>query len=167
MQRRGAAQPRLERECLGALERGELDAVTEGRGADPTELGELALVARHDQLAAAAMRDAVLEAEGVEELPPGDAQAGLERAARVVDPGMDDLAVARAHPAAEALRGLEDQHFAPALRERACDGEAHDAGADDGHVHPFHGSSLTGARTMAARDGSEPGASSQLSRYRG
>src|ERR1700741_5015582 len=107
MQRRSAAQAGLESECVRAAEGGELDAVREGRGADPPELGELRLIARHDQLAAAAMRYAVLTAEGIEQLAPRDAQARLERAARIIDPGMDHLAVTRAHAAAEALRGFE------------------------------------------------------------
>ena len=115
-----------------------------GRGArrDAAELPALCLAAGDDQLAAAPVRDAALGAIGVEHLAAGDAEPGLERARRVIDAGMDHLAVARADARAERALGFEQQHFAALRGEFARHGEADDAGADDGAIDFFHGDSV-------------------------
>ena len=76
----------------------------------PLELAEtaqLALVARHDQLAAALVGDGVLLAVGVHLPRPGDAQPGLERTGLVVDAGVDHAAVGAALTAGHVRSALE------------------------------------------------------------
>src|SRR6185369_8363100 len=85
-----------------------------------------------DQLAAFAMRHAVLRAELVEAPAAVHAQARLERAGRVVHAGVDDAAVVRAGVLAWPRVPLEQHDRAAALRDRARGGEAGDAGADYG-----------------------------------
>ena len=85
---------------------GDLDdvgrAVGVGLVADRPQLGDLRLVGRDDELSAAPVRHAVRAAVLVEEMPPRDAGARLERALGVVDAGVDHLGVARARVRADA-----------------------------------------------------------------
>jgi hypothetical protein len=90
------------------------------------------------QLAQGAMLDAVLAAIGIQGLLAGHAQPRLERAARVVEPGVDHLAVARADAGADGVRRLEHDALAPAARERARHRQADHAGADHHRIDAVH-----------------------------
>ena len=72
-----------------------------------------------DELAAPRMRHAALGAIGVQAVLAGDAGARFERAGRVVDPGVDHLAVARAGLGADHAGRLEEQHLAARHRQLA------------------------------------------------
>ena len=65
-------------------------------------------------------------------------QSGFHRARGVVNPGVHDFGVARAGVGAESVFGFEDNHIASALRELACNGQADDAGTDNGAIQSFH-----------------------------
>src|SRR5262249_61901943 len=71
------------------------DAIRVRLVADGAELGELAFGGGDDQLAAAPVRHAGRRAVIGELVVPRDAGARLERAFRVVDAGVDHLAVPR------------------------------------------------------------------------
>src|ERR1700730_8321056 len=117
MQRPGTGERRFERHSLGPGEECQLHAVGARRGGDPRQLGKLRLGGRDDELAAAPMRDAALATEVVQALAARDAQACLERAARIIDAGVDHLAVARAGTGSEALGGFKNQYLAAPQRE--------------------------------------------------
>ena len=99
---------------------------------------DLALLHRHDELAAAPVRHAMRFAIGIQRLAPFDAQPRFQRAARVVQPGVDDLAVARAGARADAFGLVDDDDLMAGLRELARDGQADDARADDEGINAFH-----------------------------
>src|SRR6185437_9337800 len=88
--------------------------------------------------AAAPVRDAMLLTEGIQPVASGNAEPGLERAARIIDAGMDDLAVARAGAGAETVGRFEDENFTAGLRQRSRHRQAHDASADDDRVDVVH-----------------------------
>ena len=68
----------------------------------------VAEILRDDELAAARVRHAVGGAELVQHPRAVDAVPGLERSGRIVDTGMDDLAVVRARAASRARLAFED-----------------------------------------------------------
>ena len=68
-----------------------------------------------------------LGAVAVEELLARDAEPRLQAARRVVDAGMDHLAVARAGLRADRIGALEDDHLEPGHRQPARAGEPDDA----------------------------------------
>ena len=115
-QRGLAVQRRLQLARLGAAQPVQvLHAVGDGRAARSRAASRPAPASPATiELAAAPMRDAVRLAVRVEQAPPGDAEARLERAGRVVDAGVDDLAVARADAGADAAVGLEHDRLAAA-----------------------------------------------------
>src|ERR1700726_2348471 len=117
MQRPGTGELWSERQSLGPAEECQLHAVGARRGGDPRQLGKLGLGGGDDELAAAPLGDAALATEVVQALTARDAQACLERAARIIDAGMDHLAVARAGAGAEALAGFKNQYLAALQRE--------------------------------------------------
>src|SRR6185437_4328346 len=92
---------------VGAEEFKIADAVRRRPLANAVEQRELALLAGDDELAEPLVLDAALGAIGIEHLAAGDAGARLEAAPRVVDAGMDDLAVARGGLEADAVFALE------------------------------------------------------------
>ena len=139
MQRRAGLQRRLERTGGGAVEPGDVvHAIGQRLRLQRAQGAELGRVGGHHQLAAAAVPDAARGAVGVEQLPAAHAQPGLERAARVVQPAVHDLAAARTDAAADAGLGLDDDDLAPALGERARNGQPDHAGADDERVDRLH-----------------------------
>ena len=69
---------------------------------------ELARVGRHDDLAAAFMRDAVLRAKAIHRFAAFNAIARLHRAGLVVKAGMDDAAVMPGLVGGEAVFRLEE-----------------------------------------------------------
>src|SRR5262249_2634085 len=103
--------------------------------ADPLEEAELALIAGDDQLTEALVRHAALFAVPVEHAPPGNAAPRLEAVPGIINPGMDDLAVARRGLEADAVLALEHHDFAPGQRQSPCHREPDDTGP---HHHAFH-----------------------------
>ena len=112
-----------------------LDAVDLRLLEDAFEPRDLALVGGDDELAAFAVRHAVRGAKVVQHPPPARAVIGALRAGRIIEPGVDHLAVARGRAGADGVGGLRDDHLMPGQRRRARDGEADDAGADDEDLH--------------------------------
>jgi len=84
-----------------------------------------------EQLAAAGVRHLVLGAEGIEQLLAAHAQGRAQAARRIVDAGVDHLAVAGAGLRADQLVLLQHHHLMAGDRQRPGDGQAHRAGADD------------------------------------
>ncbi len=94
MQCTNAPKLRLQRYRPRGFPQFELDAIATGRSLNSLQLGELPVRGRDDQFAAAPVLDAVLLTERIEPIASGDTKAGFERAAGVVDAGVDDFAVA-------------------------------------------------------------------------
>jgi hypothetical protein len=130
--------PRLRR--LQPLQVG--DAVDRGLALQGREVADLRGRGGDDQLADAAVADAARLAIVIEPLAPGHAQPCLPAAGRIVDAGVDDLAVARAGFAADGVAALEQDDLAATARESAGDGQPDDSGADDDAVD------LIGHRTL-------------------
>ena len=123
---------RLERPRLLSGEPNEVaDAVGLALGLERGELFRLGFARRDDQLAATPVRDAVVAAECVQQGLALDAQPCFYQPSRVVDAGVDDLAVARACSRADGVLRLDDDHLPAFEGQRAGDGKADDAGADD------------------------------------
>src|SRR6185503_93696 len=101
MERTHAVELRLQGDCLRCRQFLELYAVARCGGLDLRALRELSLGSRDDELAATAVEHITGLAVLVELVAPRDAQTRLEGAARIVDAGVDDLAVARAGAGAE------------------------------------------------------------------
>jgi hypothetical protein len=89
----------------------------------------------HDQFAATPVADATLGAVGVQQRLAPDTQAGLERAAWVVDAGVNHLAVARTDAGADGPGTLEHHHLTTRQRQGTGHGQADHAGADDHTVN--------------------------------
>jgi len=90
-----------------------------------------------DQLAAIAVRHAVLGAVGVKQAPAGHAGLGHQAALGIIDAGVDHLGVARAGLGADAFGGLDDDDLTAGKSQRAGDREADHAGADHHAVDGF------------------------------
>src|SRR5215469_10144973 len=108
-----------------------IDTVGAGRCLDPLQRLDLLVIGGYDQLAATAMFDAMRLAVGIQALPAGDTELGLGGSGRVVDPGVNDLAVARAGPGADGACRLEDQDLTATHGQGPRYREADDARADD------------------------------------
>ena len=125
----------LERVDLrGGQPRELLDPVDEALLIDRLDPRHVGLVGRDQQLAAAIVGDAVRVEERVQHAPPGDAQPRLERAGRVVEPGVDDLGVARRHALADRPCLLEHRDRQAALDQGVATREPHGTGADHDRV---------------------------------
>src|SRR5260370_14865705 len=88
------------------------------------------------ELAQPLVRDAALGAIGIEPVAAGNAEARLEAALGVMQPGVDHLAVARGRLGADPALLLQHQHLAPAARQRPRHPKPHPARADH---HAFDG----------------------------
>ena len=79
-----------------------LDAVGSTSPFQLLQLADLLFISRDNQLAALPMRHVVGAAEFVQQVAPLDRQPSLQRAGRIVDPGVNDAAVVGAafHPGA-------------------------------------------------------------------
>src|SRR6266850_7296160 len=106
-------------------------------------------IAGDDELAAAPVGHAMLDAIFVQQGFAFDAGERLERALRVVDAGVDDFGIARAGMRAYGVLAFEDHHLATGEGERARDREADHPGADDDRVKLFHAAALA-ARGFAS-----------------
>ena len=102
---------------------------------------ELALVEGHDELPALDVRQRALRAVRPQQVDPAAAEAGLERPRRVVDPGVDDAAVAPRLVGRDLGLLLEhgDHGAGPGLAQPTRDREPDDPCADHpdalaGHV---------------------------------
>ena len=80
---------------------------------------DFARVGGDDKLAAFAVRHAVRGAEFVEHAPAARAVIGAPRTGRIIKAGVDDLAVARGHPSADAGGGFRHHHVVAGVRRRA------------------------------------------------
>src|SRR5690606_12127669 len=130
-----ALQRRLARPCPGGVQPAQVvHAVGGRRRADAVQGADLFFPGGDDELAAARVGYAVGCAVVVQGLAALDAQPGLERAARVVETGVDDFAVARAGGGADGGFGFQRQGFQPGQGAGARHGQADDAGADDDAV---------------------------------
>jgi Fe2+ transport system protein FeoA len=145
-----ALQGRLQRlGLLGGEEVHVVHPVGSGLGGNELKLGDLRLIGGHNQFAAAPMRHRAFSAIGVQLLTPLHAQAGLERTLRVVDAGVDDLAVARTGAGAYGVGRFEYQHLS-ALKarrqgQRPRGGQANHAGADHHRIDMIHQRLTAGA----------------------
>ncbi|MDQ5879966.1 MAG: tRNA-dihydrouridine synthase, partial [Pseudomonadota bacterium] len=115
-----------------------IDAIGEALAVQRVQFRQLCRIGGHDQLAATLVRDVVRGTEFVEGVAAGDAQLCLLRAAGVIKPGVDDLAVAGAGFGAEGIVLLEDDRLDAAPCQRAGAGQADDAGTDDHCFNVFH-----------------------------
>src|SRR4029453_15221480 len=93
---------------------------------------------RHDQLAAIAMRNAVVAAIPVERVLAAYAHLRHQAAGAVIDPGVDPLAVAGRGDGADALSGLEHDYFAAGLGQPPCDREPDHPRSDDNAIDLVH-----------------------------
>ena len=99
---------------------------------------------RDDQLAAIAMRDAVVAAILVQRVLAADAHLRHQAAGAVIDAGVDHLAVARGGHGADALGGLQHDHFAARLGQPPCDRKADHPRSDDDAINLVHVSFRSG-----------------------
>ena len=88
----------------------------------------LRLIGRDDQLAAAFERHALPGGVVVEHRLAGNAGPRLQGACRIVDAGMDDLAVSRTGARADHIGGFDDDRLDARHRERTRNGEPDHAG---------------------------------------
>ena len=102
----------------------------------------LGVLDRDDELADPLVRDAVTPAELVELRVARHAEPRLQRAGRVVHPGVDDLAVAAGLLGPVALRALEQHEVREERSQAGGDRQAHDARPDDRHPRVGHGAIL-------------------------
>src|SRR6185312_13149486 len=93
---------------------------------------------RNNQLAAIAMRDAVIGAVTVERLLAGNAHPRHLASSLVIDSGVDHFAVSRRGHGADAFGGFQYDHFAPGHGQPPGYRETHDPRADDDAFDPVH-----------------------------
>jgi hypothetical protein len=133
-----AGDLRLERADLVPREQDQVDdAVRLGVRLQPPERRDLLLGGGDDELADASVGDAPLGTIAVQRKLPLHARAGLQRAGRIVDAGVDHFGVPRAGVDADGPLGLQQHHFAPASRERPRHTQPDHSRADDGDVRPL------------------------------
>ena len=133
-----------------------LHAIDGGPRADACELLQLRRIGRHDQLAAAPVRQAALAEIFVERPAALHAEAGHEAAMGIIDARVDDLAVAGGCFRAEALGLVEDQHLASGDGERAGDSQPHHARARDDAINLFQAGLPWFRASPSSRRGSRP-----------
>ena len=125
------------------------DAVLLRPGPDGGTLADVVVGRGDDQLSRALRVDMHRPAVVVQQFAALDAELRLEAAARIVDPRMNDLRVARRRLAAEVARLVDDQNIASALGQRTGDRQSDDARSDDDDFHGFdHDSPLVRPRTQ-------------------
>ena len=113
------------------------DAVRLAPGAAAFERADLGRSCADDQLAAAPVRDAVRRAELVEQPRAVDAVPRLQRASRIVDAGVNHLAVVRARAHAGARLALEHTDAVAAPGDGQRRGQADHACADHRGINLF------------------------------
>ena len=115
-----------------------VDAIGFGMRPDRLQFFGFAWRRRHDQLAAIAMGNAVVAAILVERALAADAHLRHQAAGAVIDAGVDHLAVAGGGDGADALSGLEHDHFAARLGQPPCDREPDHPRSDDDAIDLVH-----------------------------
>ena len=103
---------------------------------------DLSWVHRDQKLAASLVRNAELLAECVQHRFAVDAEPRLVEPWRIIDPGMDDFAVARTNPGANSALLFDDDHLPPSPSERPRHGEPDDTRSDDETFNRLHPSTL-------------------------
>src|SRR5580698_637696 len=94
-----------------------VDAIGLGRRLDLLDAGDFVVAGRNDQLAQRLVRHTMLAAIVVEPVAALDACGGLEAALRVVEPAMDDLAVARGRLKTDRIGLFEDDDLFAGKRQ--------------------------------------------------
>ena len=135
--KRGDAEQRgLHPHRIGGIEHGHvLDAVLERLGVDRLELGNIGVLGDDEQLAELAMGNAVRGAIGVKQTARARTLQGLLAAGRIVEPGVNDLAVARRRAGADAGSSLRHDDVVAAQRRLARDRKPHHPSADHQNLH--------------------------------
>ena len=119
---------RLERSRLLTCEPDKIvNSIRFRAGLKRREARDLALVGRDDELAAAPMRHAIFAAEAIQHLLSLDAQTRFGQAGRVIDAGMNDLAVSRTYPRADGVFRLDNDDLPPGARQRSGNRQPDDA----------------------------------------
>ena len=121
-----------------------VDAVGFGMRADRLQLFGFLRRRRDDQLAAIAMRDAVVAAIAVERVLAADAHLRHQAAGAVIDAGVDHLAVARGGHGADALGRLQHDHFAAGLGQPPRDRKPDHPRSDNDAINLVHVSFRSG-----------------------
>ena len=136
--RESAGERGLEPPRRGALDHLDpFDAVDRGLLDDRFEPNGFGIVGGHDELAALAVRHAMRGAEVVEHPPPAGTMIRPLGAGRVIEAGVDDLAVAGGHAGADAGGGLRDDHLVSGKRGRAPNRKPDHARSDHQNLHRF------------------------------
>ena len=153
-----AAQLRLYRPRLRRLDPGEIgDPIALGLAHDSAERRHFLLGARHGQLPEPLVRHAMLGAIGIEQVAALDAKPRLQTAVRIVQPGMNHLAVAGRGLGAELALFLDDQNFVAGPRQGARNRQANHPGPDhDAFDGIAHRDRLAGVRTADRRASLSP-----------
>ena len=133
----------------------------------PASIASSSRIGRDDQLAAVAVRHALFCAIGVQRASPGDAEARHEAVRRIVDAGVNDLAVARGCFGADALGRVQHDDLASGQRQRACHRQADDAGADHDAVDFVHAYAPSRQVMLAQQPSSRGSIATKQSRSRG
>ena len=142
-QRARAGQRRLQRRRLARKQRRSSTPLASARAWMTRSRSASSSAGGHDQLAAVPVRDAALAAIGVERVLAGRRRSrAIRLPARVIDAGVDHLAVARGGLGADPVGRIQHQHLAPGQRQRPGDGKADHPGADDNALHLVHSRTL-------------------------
>ena len=138
-QRGVAVQRRLQRACGLAAKGLQVEhAIGFGVRPDRLQLCGFLRRRRNDQLAAIAMRDAVIAAIAIERALAADAHPRHQASCRIIDAGVDHLAVARRGDGADALGRLQDDDLAPGLRQPPRDRKTDHARTDNDALNLVH-----------------------------
>ena len=125
-----------------------------GLGVSPDRLQFRGLIRRRrdDQLTAVAMRDAVIAAVLIQRALAADAHPRHQAPRRIIDAGVDHLAVARRGCGPDTFRRLQDDYLAACLRQPPRDGEADHPRTDNDALNFIHSQLGPGYSTRRACD---------------
>ena len=98
------------------------------------------------KLAGPGMRDPVARTEVIQRMLARHTHPRLQAAVEVVQTGVDDAGVARAHLRADDLVSFEDDHLATAQCQRARDRKPDDSGANHDAFNAVHEPHVTAQR---------------------
>jgi hypothetical protein len=139
-QQRGVAvQRRLQRAGFGPRQGLQIaHAIGFGVGPDRLQFLGFRRRGRDDQLAAIAVRNAVVPAVLIERHPSGDAHPRHQAAGLVIDTGVDHLAVARRRDRADSFSRLQHDHLAACQRQPPRHGKADHPRSDNDAINLVH-----------------------------
>ena len=136
---RQALELRLQRQRLLAREHHQiLRAIGSGLGNDGPELLNLGRPGGHEQFAAAAVRNAALGRVRIQKGPAFNAQTRLQGALRVINAGVNNLAVARTRAGANRISRFKHPHLAPLQSQRTGHRQTHHTRTNDHRVYLIH-----------------------------